>query len=70
MIVHLVLQALLTDLVEPVKLIEIDRVAVRHDHAMEYNRHPPLLPKAIRTNLASFPEHDGSVGDQNVLMFV
>src|SRR6266700_1273738 len=30
-IIHLVLQALFSDLVETMKLVEIDRVAIRHD---------------------------------------
>ena len=51
-VVDLVLQPFLADLIETVKLIEIDRVSIGHDHAMEYDGHTTLLAEATRPDLA------------------
>ena len=69
-VVHLVLQTFFADLVETVKLIEIDRISIRHDHAMEYNRHATLLAESARPDLARLTEHDGSIGNEHMLAVV
>ena len=68
MVVDLVFQPLLADLVETVKLVEIDRVTVRHNQAMKDDGHPPLLAEACRADFLCFAEHDRSFGDDDVLV--
>src|ERR1035438_3224681 len=70
MVVDLVLHAFLTDLIETVKLVEIDGVPVRHDETVKDDGHPPLLPKARRANLFSLAKNYGSLGDDDVLAVV
>ena len=70
MIIYFVLQSLLADLVEAMKLIEVNAIAVGHDHAMEDDGHAALLAEACRADLPGFAEHDSSVGNDHVLMVV
>jgi len=54
-IVYLVLKPFLSDLVEPVELVEIDGVTIRHNQAMEDDSDSPLLADARGSNLLRFP---------------
>ena len=69
-VVDLVFQPFLADLVETVKLVEIDGVTVGHNQAVKYDGHPPLLAEARRSDLLCFAQHDRSFGDDDVLMVV
>ena len=69
-VVDLVLQPFFADLIETVKLIEIDRVSIGHDHAMEYDGDPALLAEATCPDLARLTEHDRSIGNEHMLAIV
>src|SRR6266849_781718 len=62
--VDLVFQAVLTDLVEAVKLVEIHGVTVRHNQPVEDHRQPAL---AETLHFAVFAQSKGSFGNQDVL---
>ena len=70
MVVHLVLQSFLTDLVKAVELVEVNAITVRHKKTMERNSDSPLLSDTGSADLASLAEHNGSLGDENVLVVV
>ena len=57
-------------LVKTVKLVQIDGVVIRHNHAVEDDGHASLLAKSRRTDLAGFTQHDGSIGNKDVLVIV
>jgi hypothetical protein len=67
-VVYLVLQSFLANLVKTVELVKINRIAIRHNQAVKDDSHPPLLAEARRTNLFRFPEDDGPVRDNDVLV--
>src|SRR5208282_3185164 len=67
MVVDLVFQPFFTDLVEAVKLVEIDGVTIRHNQPVKSDGHAPLLSEARRSSLLGFTEHDRSLGDNDVL---
>src|ERR1019366_4684815 len=69
-VVDLVLQPFLPDLVEAVKLVEIDGIAIRHNQTVKNDGHTPLLSEARRSNLLGFAPNDRSLGDDDVLMVV
>ena len=64
MVVDLVLHAGLADLVETVKLVEIDGVAIRHQHAVEGDG-KALLAEA--GDLLRIAEDERAFRDQNML---
>jgi hypothetical protein len=64
MIVDLVAESGVTDLVEPRKVIEARRVAVRHDETMKKNGEPGL-PKTL--DLARFAEQLRACRNQKML---
>ena len=68
MIVDLVFQPFLSDLIETLKLIEIDGVTIRHKQAVKNDGHPPLLAEACRSNLLCFAQNNRSIGNDDVLM--
>lgn len=68
MVVDLVLRALLSNLVKPVKLVEVHGVTVWHYEAVKDNSHPPLLAKTRRSNLLRLTQSDGSFGNDDVLV--
>ena len=70
MIVDLVFQPFLTDLIETMELVEVNRVSVRHDHAVKNDGHSALLTETGRTNFLGFSEHDRAVGDKHMLAVV
>lgn len=70
MVVDLVLQSFGSGLIESLELVEINRVAIRHDHSVKHNGHAALLPKSCRSDLSGFAEHDGAFRDQHVLAVV
>ena len=67
MVVHLVAEAGLADLVEAFELVQAQRVAVGHDDAVEENG-KPFLAEAV--HLLDFPEHTGTLRDEEVLAVV
>jgi hypothetical protein len=69
-IVYLVLQPFLPNLVETVELVEVNRVAVRHNHAVEGDGHTALLSESRHTDLLGLPQHDRSVRDKDMLVVV
>src|SRR5258708_26500610 len=52
------------------ELIEVNRVAVRHDHPVEDDRQTALLTESARTDLARLTQHDGSIWDEYMLSIV
>ena len=70
MVVHNVLQAFLANLIETVKLVEIDAVAIRHNHPVEDDSQPALLAESGCADLLRFAQHDGSIGNQHMLVVV
>src|ERR1035438_8588450 len=66
-VVDLVPQSFLSDLVEPVELVEIDGITVRHDQTMKHNGHPALLAEACGSNLLCFTQNNRSFGNDDVL---
>ena len=70
MVVDLILQALLTDLIKALKLIEIDGIAIRHNHAVKFDSQAALLTETIGPDLPRFPQHDRSFRDEDVLMIM
>ena len=70
MVVDLIFQAFLSDLIEAMKLIKIDRVAVGHNHAVKDNGQTALLAESDRTNLPSFSKHNGAIRDKHMLAVV
>src|ERR1019366_4143805 len=69
-VVDLVLQSFLSDLVEPVELVEIDGITVLHDQTMKHNGHPALLAEACGSNLLCFTQNNRSFGNDDVLVIV
>src|SRR5215469_14117868 len=69
-VVDLVLESGLANLIESLKLVKVNRVAVRHNHAVEDNGHTPLLAETSCADLARFSEHDCAFRYQDVLMIV
>src|ERR1017187_2438636 len=66
-IIDLVFQSLLPDLIEALKLVEIDGIAVRHNQTVENDGHPALLTEARRSNLLCFTENYCPLGNDDVL---
>src|SRR5437899_2481326 len=63
MVIHLVLQARLTDLVQALEFVEIDGVAVRHDQPVESNRQS-FLPKGF--HFSYLTQHPASLWDKKM----
>ena len=69
-VVDLIFQSFLSDLIETLKLIEIDGVTVRHNQPVKNNGHAPLLAEARRSNFLCFAQNNRSLGNDHVLMIV
>src|SRR5580704_15394548 len=67
MVVYFVLQSHLAGLVEAFELVEVDRISIRHQHAMKDHCHTTLLPKAGGTDFSGLPQNDRTLGDEHVL---
>ena len=52
------------------KLVEVDAIAIRHNHPVEDDGHTSLLTEPCGTNFPGFTKYDGSVRNNNVLMIV
>ena len=70
MVVDFIFQAFFSDLIEAMKLIKIDRVAVGHDHAVKDNGQTALLAESNGTDLTSLSKNNGPIGDKHMLAVV
>ena len=69
-VVDFVFQAFFSDLIEAMKLIKIDRIAVGHDHAVKDYGQTALLAESDGTDLTSFSKNDGPIRDKHMLAVV
>ena len=69
-IVHFIFQALFANLVKAMKLVQVNGVAVRHNHPVEDNGHAALLAKSRGTDLAGLPQHNRPIWDEHMLVIV
>ena len=70
MVVDLVFQPFLSDLIEALEQVEINRVTVWHNQAVKNHGHSPLLAEAGRSNLLCLTQNNRSLGNDHVLMIV
>ena len=69
-VVDLIFQSFLSDLIQTLELVEIDGVAVWHNHAVKNDGHSTLLAEARRSNLLCLPQNNRSLGNDDVLVIV
>src|ERR1700761_7282062 len=70
MVVDLVLQTLFSNLIQPVELVKVHGIAVRHDETVEDNDHAPLLAETAVSHLLGFTKSYRPLGDEDMLMIV